>query len=69
VRACLHEARPAGELVLLTELGAASVSEHLKVLRKTGLLTMRADGRQRLYRADAATITEIAARLAALVGA
>lgn len=33
-------------------LAAASVSEHLKVLRKTGLLVLTARGRFRLYRTD-----------------
>jgi DNA-binding transcriptional ArsR family regulator len=44
--------RGAGELAQRLGLAPASVSEHLKVLRKTGLVTMRADGTRRLYRAD-----------------
>ncbi|WP_370368319.1 ArsR/SmtB family transcription factor [Catenulispora sp. GP43] len=43
--------RGAGELAELLELAPASVSEHLKVLRKHGLVTMRVDGTFRLYRA------------------
>ena len=43
--------RGAGELAERLGLAPASVSEHLKVLRKTGLVTMRADGTHRLYRA------------------
>jgi DNA-binding transcriptional ArsR family regulator len=42
----------AGELADQLGLAPASVSEHLKVLRKTGLVTMRADGTYRLYRAS-----------------
>jgi DNA-binding transcriptional ArsR family regulator len=42
--------RGAGELAEELGLAPASVSEHLKVLRKTGLVTMRVDGTYRLYR-------------------
>ena len=41
----------AGELAVRLGLAPASVSEHLKVLRKTGLVEMRVDGTYRLYRA------------------
>jgi DNA-binding transcriptional ArsR family regulator len=41
----------AGELAQRLGLAPASVSEHLKVLRKTGLVEMRVDGTYRLYRA------------------
>ena len=47
--ACLAEPQPAGRLVELTGLAPASVSEHLKVLRKTGLLVLERRGRFRLY--------------------
>jgi DNA-binding transcriptional ArsR family regulator len=43
--------RGAGELTEQLGLAPASVSEHLKSLRKTGLVTMRIDGTYRLYRA------------------
>jgi len=42
--------RGAGELAGLLGLAPATVSEHLKVLRKTGLATMRAEGTFRFYR-------------------
>jgi ArsR family transcriptional regulator, repressor of sdpIR and other operons len=66
VRACLHEARPAGDLAAMTDLAPASVSEHLKVLRKTGLLVLERDGRFRRYRADPVAIQQVAAALEAL---
>lgn len=44
--------RSAGVLAESLGLAPASVSEHLKVLRKTGLVTMRAEGTHRLYHAD-----------------
>jgi DNA-binding transcriptional ArsR family regulator len=43
--------RNAGDLAELLELAPASVSEHLRVLRKHGLVAMRVDGTFRLYRA------------------
>jgi DNA-binding transcriptional ArsR family regulator len=66
VRACLERERPAGELVAETGLAAASVSEHLKVLRKTGLLVLEARGRFRLYRARPELLAEVAAQVGAL---
>lgn len=41
--------RPAGELGNGLNLSQPSVSKHLKVLRETGLVTARADGKRRLY--------------------
>ncbi len=41
--------RPAGELVDRLELSQPGVSKHLKVLRETGLVTVRTDGKRRLY--------------------
>jgi DNA-binding transcriptional ArsR family regulator len=49
----------AGELAVLLGLAPASVSEHLKVLRKTGLVTMRVDGTFRLYRARPERLDEL----------
>jgi DNA-binding transcriptional ArsR family regulator len=43
--------RGAGELAQRLDLAPASVSEHLRVLRKTGLVTVRVDGTYRWYRA------------------
>lgn len=43
--------RGAGELADELGLAPASVSEHLKVLRKAGLVTMRVDHTYRLYQA------------------
>ena len=59
--ACRDAPQPAGALVALTGLAPASVSEHLKVLRKTGLLVLEARGRQRLYTTDAKVVAATAA--------
>jgi DNA-binding transcriptional ArsR family regulator len=40
-------------------LGQPSVSKHLQVLRNVDLVTMRRDGRQILYRANARTLKTI----------
>jgi DNA-binding transcriptional ArsR family regulator len=48
-----NEERGAGELATQLGLAPASVSEHLKVLRKSGLVEMRVAGTYRLYRASA----------------
>lgn len=66
VRACLAEERSAGELAEMTALGAATVSEHLKVLRKSGLLVLEVRGRFWMYRTDLARLAEAAAALQGL---
>jgi DNA-binding transcriptional ArsR family regulator len=43
--------RPAGEIAAALHVSAPTVSEHLKVLRDAGLVTMRVDGSFRRYRA------------------
>jgi len=42
--------RPVNDLVEATGLAQPQVSKHLKVLREVGLVAVRGDGRQRLYR-------------------
>jgi DNA-binding transcriptional ArsR family regulator len=51
--------RGAGELADHLGLAPASVSEHLKVLRKVGLVTMRVDGTYRLYQARPERLGEL----------
>lgn len=51
--------RGAGELAERLGLAPASVSEHLKVLRKTGLVELRVDGTYRLYRARRERVNEL----------
>jgi DNA-binding transcriptional ArsR family regulator len=50
VSRCLGEWVPAGTLVDELGLAPATVSEHLKVLRKTGLIELQVDGTWRRYR-------------------
>ena len=56
--------RGAGELADRLGLAPASVSEHLKVLRKTGLVTMRVHGTYRLYQARPERLGELRRLLA-----
>ena len=48
--------RPVGQIVDELGLGKPSVSKHLKVLRDVGLVEVRRDGRQMLYRTNADAI-------------
>jgi len=41
--------QPAGELVKRLDLSQPGVSKHLKVLREAGLVTVRTNGKQRVY--------------------
>jgi DNA-binding transcriptional ArsR family regulator len=56
--------RGAGELADRLGLAPASVSEHLKVLRKIGLVAMRVDGTYRLYQARPKRMVELLRLLA-----
>lgn len=44
------EERSVGALVDGMPIGQSAVSKHLRILREAGLVTVRAEGRRRLYR-------------------
>jgi ArsR family transcriptional regulator, repressor of sdpIR and other operons len=67
VQACLVQAQAAGELAAASGLSAASVSEHLKVLRKTGLVVLDRQGRFRLYRTEPSSLLAVASSIEQLV--
>jgi DNA-binding transcriptional ArsR family regulator len=48
--------RPVGEIVEALGMEQPSVSKHLRVLRDVGLVRMRCQGRQKLYRTNAEAI-------------
>jgi DNA-binding transcriptional ArsR family regulator len=48
--------RPVGEIVTALGLEQPSVSKHLRVLKNVGLVHMRCQGRQKLYRTNAEAI-------------
>jgi DNA-binding transcriptional ArsR family regulator len=51
--------RPVNDLVRRLRLGQPQVSKHLRVLREVGLVTVREDGRQRLYRLNGRPLKSI----------
>jgi DNA-binding transcriptional ArsR family regulator len=66
LRACLTHAQAAGDLSDLSDLSLATVSEHLKVLRKSGLLLLDRQGRFWMYRTDAALLERVASEMVKL---
>ena len=52
LRQVWREELPVGELVDRLDLSYAGVSQHLALLREAGFVTVRRDGKRRLYRAD-----------------
>jgi DNA-binding transcriptional ArsR family regulator len=50
---------PAGELAAEFGVSRPAVSRHLRVLRESGLVHERREGRLRLYRADPAPLAEL----------
>ncbi|MGF7169032.1 DNA-binding transcriptional ArsR family regulator [Sphingobium xanthum] len=63
VRACLSSEQAAGDLAALSNLSLATVSEHLRVLRKSGLLILERRGRFWMYRTDKALLASVAQRI------
>jgi DNA-binding transcriptional ArsR family regulator len=51
--------RSVGELVERTGLSQPGVSKHLRVLRESGLVTVRRDAQRRLYDIDPAPLAEL----------
>jgi len=48
--------RPVGDIVATLELAQPSVSKHLRVLKDVGLVRVRREGRQMLYKTNAEAI-------------
>jgi DNA-binding transcriptional ArsR family regulator len=51
--------RPVNDLVATLDLAQPLVSKHLRVLREVGLVEVRENGRQRMYRLDARPLESI----------
>jgi DNA-binding transcriptional ArsR family regulator len=60
--------RSAGEIARGAGLSAAATSQHLRVLRDAGLVSVRADANRRLYRAEPSRVAEVRAALEAFWG-
>jgi len=52
--------RSAGDVAAHFDVTFGAVSQHLAVLRKAGLVSVRKDGNRRLYRADRAALGPLA---------
>jgi DNA-binding transcriptional ArsR family regulator len=68
LRCARDEERTASELAAAAALSASAASPHLKLLRETGLMTMRVDAKRRFYRTDLHRLAEIRAALDDLWG-
>ena len=64
--ACFDRPQAAGELARMSQLSLASVSEHLRVLRKVGLLILTKRGRYWYYRTNPKAL-EAAHRMVSLL--
>jgi DNA-binding transcriptional ArsR family regulator len=60
--------RTAGEIARRSGLSAPAASQHLRVLRDAGLVSVRVDANRRLYRAEPARVAEVRAALEAFWG-
>jgi DNA-binding transcriptional ArsR family regulator len=56
-----REERTAGEIAARFEVSQPAISQHLKVLRETGLVGVRQAGTRRYYRADRAAMAALKA--------
>jgi DNA-binding transcriptional ArsR family regulator len=64
----LDRERSSSELAARCRLSRPAASQHLRVLKEAGLVTPRAEGNRRLYRADPARLAEVKAMLDAFWG-
>ncbi|MGE0307416.1 MAG: ArsR/SmtB family transcription factor [Acidimicrobiia bacterium] len=63
LRLVWEQERPATELADAAGMSRSAASQHLKLLRDAGLVTVRVDANRRLYRADLQRVSEIASFL------
>lgn len=63
LRLVWEQERPATELAEAAGLSKSAASQHLKLLRDAGLVTVRVDANRRLYRADLERVRQVAAFL------
>lgn len=59
LRSTMAAERSASELSAIAGLSRPAASQHLAVLVQSGLMTMRAEGRRRWYRADRGTLDQL----------
>jgi DNA-binding transcriptional ArsR family regulator len=66
LRLCWDRERTAGEIAGHFDVTFGAVSQHLAVLRETGLVAVRREGTRRYYRADRQALGPLAAYLESL---
>jgi DNA-binding transcriptional ArsR family regulator len=66
LRLCWHQECTASDLAACFNVTFGAVSQHLKVLRDAGLVTVRPDGNRRYYRANRAALGPLADYLEAM---
>jgi DNA-binding transcriptional ArsR family regulator len=60
--------RSAGDIAREAGMSAPAASQHLRVLRDAGLVSVRVDGNRRLYRAEPERVAEVRTALEAFWG-
>lgn len=63
LRAVVQRERSVGELAHVVGLRQPAISQHLGVLREANLVTVRAEGNQRWYRANSEELARLRAHL------
>jgi len=66
LRLCWDRERTAGDIAGHFDVTFGAVSQHLAVLRETGVVAMRREGTRRYYRADRRALGPLAAYLESL---
>ena len=66
LRLCWDRERTAGDIADHFDVTFSAVSQHLAVLRETGLVALRQEGTRRYYRADRQALGPLAAYLESL---
>jgi DNA-binding transcriptional ArsR family regulator len=60
LRLCWHTERAVGQLADAVDVTVGAVSQHLKILREAGLVTVRQDGTRRYYQANRTALGPLA---------
>ena len=59
VEALAADDRSVSELVALFPISQPAISRHLRLLREAGVVTVEPNGKQRIYRLNPASLTEV----------
>jgi DNA-binding transcriptional ArsR family regulator len=59
VEALAEDDRSVSELVGLFPISQPAISRHLRLLRESGVVSVRADGKQRIYRLEPSAVDDV----------